>query len=62
MKQFLSAYELLEPGEKALVVFTDGHHLTDNKQGSVPSMSTFCFASCEGNTASHPLCQPPMRG
>ena len=34
MPQFASAIELLAPGETALVIFTVGHHLTDNHDGT----------------------------
>jgi len=34
MPQISSALELLSPGETALVVFTDGQHLTDNQNGT----------------------------
>ena len=34
MKQFLSAYELLKSGERAIVVYTDGLNFTDHGNGT----------------------------
>ena len=34
MQELSSAYELLQPNEKALVIYTDGRHLTDNGNGT----------------------------